>query len=188
MIKIGITGSLSSGKTTASKILSLRKGPLFSADIVVKKLYRNHKFIRILSRKLNIPCHLNIKENVREGILKNKFSLKKIEKIIQPFVRKEMRKFIKDNRNKKLIFLEIPLLIESKLMNIFDVIIYIKAKRNIRLKRFISKGGRKNLFRILDQKQLPDRVKSKLSDHVIFNEKNINILKNKLLDILKIYE
>ena len=108
MIKIGITGSLSSGKTTASKILSLRKGPLFSADIVVKKLYRNHKFIRILSRKLNIPCHLNIKENVREGILKNKFSLKKIEKIIQPFVRKEMRKFIKDNRNKKLIFLEIP--------------------------------------------------------------------------------
>ena len=73
-------------------------------------------------------------------------------------------------------------------MNIFDVIIYIKAKRNIRLKRFISKGGRKNLFRILDQKQLPDRVKSKLSDHVVFNEKNINILKNKLLDILKIYE
>ena len=64
MIKIGITGSLSSGKTTASKILSLRKGPLFSADIVVKKLYRNHKFIRILSRKFNIPSHLNIKENV----------------------------------------------------------------------------------------------------------------------------
>ena len=80
MIKIGITGSLSSGKTTASKILSLRKGPLFSADIVVKKLYRNHKFIRILSRKLNIPSHLNIKENVREGIFKNKFSLKKLKR------------------------------------------------------------------------------------------------------------
>ena len=39
MKKIGITGSLSSGKTTASKILSYRKGPLFSADNEVKKIY-----------------------------------------------------------------------------------------------------------------------------------------------------
>ena len=44
MIKIGITGSLASGKTTASKILSLKKGPLFSADKAVKELYQNKKF------------------------------------------------------------------------------------------------------------------------------------------------
>ena len=44
MIKIGITGSVSSGKTTASKILSLRKGPLFSADKIVQKLYTNKVF------------------------------------------------------------------------------------------------------------------------------------------------
>ena len=36
MIKVGITGSLASGKTTASKILSKNRGPLFSADVVVK--------------------------------------------------------------------------------------------------------------------------------------------------------
>ena len=44
MIKIGITGSLASGKTTASKILSFKRGPLFSADKVVKELYQNKKF------------------------------------------------------------------------------------------------------------------------------------------------
>ena len=42
MIKIGITGSLASGKTTASKILSLRRGPLFIADKAVKELYQNN--------------------------------------------------------------------------------------------------------------------------------------------------
>ena len=41
MIKVGITGSLASGKTTASKILSNRRVPLFSADLVVKDLYKN---------------------------------------------------------------------------------------------------------------------------------------------------
>ena len=44
MIKIGITGSLASGKTTASRILSKKYGPLFSADKVVKELYNNAKF------------------------------------------------------------------------------------------------------------------------------------------------
>jgi len=40
----GITGSLSSGKTTASKFLSKKRGPLFSADKAVKELYRNKQF------------------------------------------------------------------------------------------------------------------------------------------------
>ena len=38
MKKIGITGSLASGKSTASNFLSKNRGPLFSADKVVKKL------------------------------------------------------------------------------------------------------------------------------------------------------
>ena len=39
MIKIGITGSLSSGKTTVSKMISRKKYPLFSADKSVLNLY-----------------------------------------------------------------------------------------------------------------------------------------------------
>ena len=48
MIKIGITGSLASGKTTASKILSANKGPLFVADLEVKKLYKKKSFKNLL--------------------------------------------------------------------------------------------------------------------------------------------
>ena len=55
MIKIGITGSLASGKTTASKILSNKYGPLFNADRVVKKIYKNRKFKKLLSKKFNKP-------------------------------------------------------------------------------------------------------------------------------------
>ena len=41
MIKIGITGSIASGKTTASQILSYKRGPLFSADAVVIDFIKN---------------------------------------------------------------------------------------------------------------------------------------------------
>ena len=54
--------------------------------------------------------------------------------IIHPLVRKEMKKFTKKNKNQKTLFYEIPLLIESKLMKYFDIIIFIKTKKKIRLK------------------------------------------------------
>ena len=99
-----------------------------------------------------------------------------------------MLKFIKKNIKKKFVFLEIPLLIESNLINIFDVIFYIKAKKSIRLKRFKLKGGKKSTFNILNSKQLSDVKKGKYCDHIIVNEKNIKILKKNLLNIFKKYE
>ena len=38
MIKIGITGSVASGKSTVAKILSRGIYPIFSADKIVKKI------------------------------------------------------------------------------------------------------------------------------------------------------
>jgi dephospho-CoA kinase len=188
MIKVAITGSLASGKTTASKILSAGRGPLFSADAVVKKLYTKNNFKKEIIKKLNLKNSLNIKKSLREKIKEDNSNIQKLEKIIHPLVRKEMQKFIKKNNKKKFIFLEIPLLVESNLAKIFDVIFYIKAKKTIRLKRFKLKGGKKVIFNILNSKQLSDVKKAKYCEHVIVNEKNIKILKKNLLDILKIYE
>ena len=92
------------------------------------------------------------------------------------------------NKNKKILFFEIPLLIESKLMSFFDVIIFIKAKKEVRLKRFKSKGGKKKLFDLLNRKQMSDIKKIKFCDHVVVNEKKISILKEDLLDIIRRYE
>ena len=39
-------------------------------------------------------------------------------------------------------------------MKYFNIIIFVKAKRNLRLKRFKSKNGDKKLFDLLDKKQL----------------------------------
>ena len=65
MIKIGLTGSIASGKTTASKFISIGRGPLFSADKVVKKLYTQKKFKQIISKKLNFRLNKNFKEKIK---------------------------------------------------------------------------------------------------------------------------
>ena len=105
MKKVGITGSLASGKSTASKILR-KKGPVFSADNIVKKLYAQNKFKKYLSKKFKIENHSNIKILIKREISRDKTLFKKLEKIIHPLVRKEMINFIKKHKNKKLTFLK----------------------------------------------------------------------------------
>ena len=188
MKKIGITGSISSGKTTASKILSAGRGPLFSADEVVKNLYQKDSFKNLIRKKFSIKEKLNIKTIIKNKILADKANINKLEKLIHPLVRKEMKSFSKKHKKKPLIFYEIPLLIEGNLMKYFDVIFFIQAKKKIRFRRFISKGGKRDFFEILNKKQLMDKKKVKYCDHIIKNEKNIKILKKKLLDILNTHE
>ena len=188
MIKIGITGSLASGKTTASKIISFRRGPLFSADKAVKELYKNKHLKFFISKRFKIKNNSKLKKSLKKLILKNKDNIKKLERIIHPLVRKKMKKFTTQNENKKLLFYEIPLLIESKLMRHFNVIVLIKAKRQLRLNRFKSKSGDKKLFNLLNNKQMNDIKKTKFCDYVVVNEKNLNILKKNLLAIISKYE
>ena len=188
MIKIGITGSLASGKTTASKILSSKRGPLSSADKAIKELYKNRRLKLLVSKIYRIKNNSQLKKSLKKLILKNKNNINKLERIIHPLVRKEMKNFTVKNKNKKLLFYEIPLLIESKLMKNFNSVVFIKAKKQLRLKRFLSKSGDKKLFNLLNNKQMNDTKKIKFCDHVVVNEKNLNILKMNLMAIISEYE
>tara|TARA_B100000780_G_scaffold231920_1_gene171813 strand:+ start:782 stop:1348 length:567 start_codon:yes stop_codon:yes gene_type:complete len=188
MIKIGITGSIASGKTTASKIISNKRGPLFCADSVVKKLYKNKEFKATILKKFSLKLNSNLKKELRSKILHNKQNLIKLEKIIHPLVRKEMFFFIKKNKYKKFLFFEIPLLIENKLSKNFDAVIFVKSLHSLRLLRYRINGGNSELFSLFNSHQLKDAVKAKVCSHVVVNNKSLFILKKNLSNIMKLYE
>ena len=73
-------------------------------------------------------------------------------------------------------------------MKFFNIIIFVKAKRNLRLKRFLLKNEDEKLFDFFNKKQLNDNKKIKFCDYVVVNEKNLRILKKNLLDIIRKYE
>ena len=98
-----------------------------------------------------------------------------------------MKKFSIQHKRKSKVFYEIPLLIESRLMNYFDIIIYIRAKKKIRLRRFKVRGGDLKIFNMLNKNQLSDKKKINFADHVVVNEKNLKFLKKNLLGIINSY-
>ena len=183
MIKIGVTGSIASGKTTVARMLSRRKYPLFDADREVGKIYNKNK----VYKKFNLKNKKNIKKKIKKVISTNKNYLKELEKIIHPLVRKELRGFVKRNKKKEFIIFEIPLLIESKLMKNYDKIIFVNSKKALRIKRYMKKGKSREIFNLLDKRQLQPVKKIKFCDYVINNnsslknlKKNVKIIQNKI--------
>jgi dephospho-CoA kinase len=187
MIKIGITGSLASGKTTVSKIISRKKYPIYSADIIVKNLYGKKAFQKKLKKKFNLLSNNSLKKDLKSLIKKDSKILDKIEKIVHPIVRIEMKKFLK-KKNSKILICEIPLLVENKLTEYFDVTIFVSAKKVVRLRRYLLKRGSKKMFETLDKRQINPKIKKKKCDYTINNDKSLKQLKNLVGKTIARYE
>ena len=135
MIRIGILGNIGSGKSYVAKYF---RYPVFNADLEVSKLYKNNKkiFIKLNKSLPNFIHSFPINKNeMTKAILANKTNLNKIVKIVHLEVRKKMNIFLKKNRNKKIIILDIPLLLENKINKKNDVLVFVQSKKTDILKR-----------------------------------------------------
>ena len=186
MVGIGITGAIASGKTTVAKLIARKKYPLFSADKVVSDLYSKDNFKKLLLKKFKLNRKKKIKNQIKSIIQKNKKKLRILELVIHPIVRKEMISFLK--KKDKVLVLEIPLLTENKLYKFFDKVIFVDAKKKLRLKRYLSNKNERIIFEILNKRQLSSAVKKKKCDLVIDNNYSLAILKKNVKNFIRFYE
>ena len=170
MIKIGIVGDIGSGKTFFSNLF---KFPIFDADRVVSSLYKeDQNLFRQIKRKFpkEISSFPLRKEELLKIILKQSKNLKVLGKMIHPKVRKKMNNFLKINKKKKIVILDVPLLLENKLNTKKDVIIFIEGdKKKIKQKIKKRKNINLKLINILKQNQIPLKFKKKKADFIIKN-------------------
>ena len=186
MIKIGILGGIGSGKSYVARNFGY---PVFNADLEVSKLYKNDKKIFIkLKKKLSKYIHsFPIKKNeISKAILANESNLSKIVKIVHFEVRKKMNIFLKKNKNKKIVILDIPLLLENKINNKKDILVFVESKKSEILKRLKKRNNfNKQLFNKFQNIQLPLSYKKKRSNFVIKNNFTKKTVKNRIKNILK---
>ncbi len=189
MIRLAVVGDIGVGKSYIAKQFGY---PVFNADAEVAKLYkRNRKCYNKLKKSLK--GHINsfpVKKNeISNAVVANKHNIKKIVKIVHPEVRLAMKKFIKKNKNRKFIVLDIPLLLENKINRKRDILIFVDAKKkeiNKNLKKRINYNPK--ILKRLKKLQLPLEKKKKKSDFVIKNDfkhnstkKNVKIIIEKIL-------
>ena len=100
-----------------------------------------------------------------------------------------MSNFEKKNKKRKIIILDIPLLIENKINKKKDIVIFVDAKKkeiNKRLKKRANFDLK--ILKKLKKFQLPLELKRKKSDFIIKNnfnnnsvKKSVNVFKKKIL-------
>ena len=190
MIRIGVLGTIGSGKSFISKLF---RCPIFDADKEVASIYKNDKrCFNLLKKKLPkfVKTFPVKKSELINSIRADEKNLKKISLIVHPLVRQKMRDFVNKKKYHKIIILDIPLLIENKLNKKGDVLIFIKSNKNKIIKRLRKRANfNEKLFRTLKENQVLISKKKKIADYVVDNnysinimKKEINLLKNKILN------
>ena len=182
MIRIGIVGDIGSGKSHIAKKFGY---PVFNADKEVAKLYKkNKKCYKKLKKSL--PYYIKSfpvkKARLSQAIVANYNNIKKINRIVHPEIRIKLNKFIKKNKNKKFVILDIPLLMENKIYKKNDILIFIDAQRGQINKRLKLNPKIVKKFRKI---QLPLEVKRKRSNYIIKNNFKNNYVKKNVKNTIK---
>jgi len=189
MIRIAVLGDIGSGKSHIAKQFGY---PVFNADAEVAKLYRkSRKCYNKLKKELpkyivSFPVK---KIEISNAIIAGQHNLKNIIKIVHPEVQSGMNSFIKKNKNKKFVILDIPLLMENKINKKNDILVFIDAKKKEINKRLKKKSNfNLKVVKKFKKLQFSVEVKKKQSDYIIKNnfknnyvKKNVNMVLKKIL-------
>ena len=185
-MKIGITGSIASGKSEVTKFLKEQGFSTYDADAISKELTLKNNIcyqkiidtfgIEILDESLEIN-----RKKLGEVVF-NDFEKKEIlENIIHPHVIKEI-----DNINDNLSFVEVPLLFEAKLEYLFDKIIVVSCDYEVELTRLMKRNNfsKEEAIKRMNS-QMDIKIKEKKADYIIYNNGDIESLHEKIRYILK---
>jgi len=173
MVRVGIIGSVGSGKSFVANIFKELNFNIFSADNEVNNIYKKNKSVnKKISRffKLKLYKGRIDKQELRNALKKNPKKFSFLNKIIHPIVRKKLVLFLSKFKKNRLVVLDIPLLVENKMFNFVDIFILIKTRSNsfnTRIKK--RKNLDKYFLNILKKQQRSEKIKEGYADFVIYN-------------------
>lgn len=182
MKKIGITGTIASGKTMAAAILRRHGVPVFNADQYSKMaLHASNtcyaSLIEILGRDVLADDSDIDPKKMSRIIFQQEEKRQAVNAVVHPFVKEGMRKFFASHEDRPFAFAEVPLLFEANWENEFDEIWVITASKEEAMKRMMKDRG-------YSRKEAEDRYDSQLdpqqqtakADKVIINDGSLKDL------------
>lgn len=192
-IILGITGGFGSGKSTVAGMFKSGNTKIIDADSLAHGLMRPgsrvyKKIISAFGRGILGKKKAIDRRRLGKIVFLNKEKLGKLNRIVHPQVIRLLKKQIKDS-GRKIIILDVPLLIEAGLKDLANKIIVVKAAREKQVQRLIKKTslGREDILRRINA-QHPLSRKLRIADFIIDNsgtikqtEKQVESLKRRLL-------
>jgi dephospho-CoA kinase len=180
---IGLTGGIGSGKTTVAHFIEEFGFPVYYSDDRAKAIVNEHDGLKLrikelLGEEAYDRNGLYDRKIVAEKVFANNELLHQLNEIIHPAVKTDFEDWLQ-KQTKYLVFKETALLFELKLNRQCYKSLLVTAEDNIRIKRVMDRDDKTyREVQAIMEKQMPEKDKIKLADCVIYNNTNIDDLKD----------
>jgi len=174
---LGLTGGIATGKSTVSAMLRERGIPVIDADLIAREVVEPGKpayeaIVQHFGSDIVLPNGQIDRKQLGEIVFSNEAERQKLNAIVHPEVRRLMREQAEqaEREGAPIVFMDIPLLFESKLQHMVDKIVVVYAPASMQLTRMMERDeldeeqAKKRLLA-----QFPIEQKKQDADYVIDN-------------------
>ena len=192
VLRIGLTGGIGSGKSTACEIFTGLGVPVIDADIIAHSLVKPgmpalEAIIKVFGEEVISNDGTLDRKVLRDKVFVNNIDRKKLEDILHPAVYREISVQV-ENINSRYCIISIPLLLETDASITVDRILVIDIPRGQQLERASNrdKTNRNDINAIIDS-QISRKDRLSAADDIVDNNGEINDLRKKIYELHKFY-
>ena len=186
MLKVGLTGGIGSGKSTAVDAFRVLGVPIIDADQIAKQsVKKDQPALAEIVKTFGKDILLNNGELDRELLKKQVFSHSKsliaLESILHPHIKATVLQQIKAIKSATTpppyVIVDIPLLVEKSYQDIFDYIIVVDCSAEQQIERVMQRDGlgETSIKKIMD-KQASRTQRKQIASHILDNSKDVEDL------------
>lgn len=187
---IAVTGGVGSGKTAVMEILKSFGANILSADDINRDIMQREEYIKKIDKLFKGVVKDGVIDRVALGkqVFYDTKALQKLNDLAHPAIAEEITKRVK--KMDGAVFIEVPLLVESNMQDMFDKIWLVKAGKELRLKRILIRDSMTEEYakRIMAS-QVADKIRMEYATDIIENNGDDNTLYNRVEELYKsLYE
>ena len=169
---IGLTGGIGMGKSTAALAFRRARIPVYDADADVHRMYVNGgRAVRPIEQAFPGTVVDGAVDRAKlRPVLQQPENLRRLEAIVHPLVRDNVRRFIARARRvgARAVVIDNPLLIEMGMADEVDVVLVVSAPLAVQVQRVMRRGRMSaEQVRAVIARQMPDAQKRRRADIVV---------------------
>ena len=192
MLRVGVTGGIGSGKSTVASLFAEQGVPIIDTDTIARALVEPglpaySAIVKAFGQSV-LGATKNIdREKLRGIVFKEASERRKLEAILHPCIRDEVRKQL-GNIDKPYCLVVVPLLIESGFTDLVDQVLVVDADEKIQIERAKARSNMSELeIRAILATQISRDERLRKADDVIVNNSDIKQLRQKVTQLHEHY-